>query len=135
MARATSATKARRALLSVWLGFFLFNLILVFSFYLAEWVEGDTLKEALKQLNAGYSPYLGAILIYYWSSASPTASVRSGLSLQLALACSALWNVLLTLFLVLLPMEEALENIRDIGGGFSWLVAGAIGYYFAKPQA
>ncbi len=135
MAKPTSSMKARRALLFIWLGFFLLNLILVLFFYLVKWIEVDTFKEALKQLNASYSPYLGAILLYYWSSAAKTAAVRAGLPLQLALVCSALWNILLTMFLSMLPLEEALQNITEVGGYFSWLVAGAIGYYFAKPSA
>lgn len=132
MAKPTASKAARRALLFTWLGFFVLHLVLVLSFYLAKWIEGDTFEDGLKQLNASYAPYLGAILLYYWSSAGKTSTVSADLPLQLALICSVLWNILLTVFLVFLPTDEALKKMSDVGGYFSWLVAGAIGYYFAK---
>ncbi|MCI0550941.1 MAG: hypothetical protein L0287_08295 [Anaerolineae bacterium] len=129
----TAATTARRVLLFTWLGFFVLNLSVVLVFFLARWIEDDNFKAAVKQFNASYAPYLGAILLYYWGSAGKTSTVNTGLPLQLALICSALWNILITMLLLMLPIEEALENITEVGGYFSWLVAGAIGYYFASP--
>ena len=124
--------EARTRLLLVWAGFFLLNLALVLYFYFDGWIEGDNFKAALQQLNASYAPYLGAILLYYFGSAQSPQPAGGGLPLHLALAGSVLWNGLLLIFLLFLPIEEAIAYIKDVGGLFAWLVAGAIGYYFAQ---
>ncbi len=126
---------ARKALLVIWLSFFVLNLAVVLFLYFDAWIEGDNFKVAMQQLNASYAPYLGVILLYYWGSAGSAPSVRTGVPLGLALVCSVLWNALLLVFLLARPIEEAVDNIKDVGVWFSWLVAGAIGYYFANSVA
>jgi len=130
-----SAEKARKILLFVWLGFFLINLTVVFYLFFDHWIEMDNFKAVLKQLNAAYAPYMGVMLLFYWGSARKKQSVKTGMPFTLALICSFLWNVIILIFILALPIEDALENIKDTGALISWLVAGAIGYYFANTAS
>jgi hypothetical protein len=124
----------RKILLAVWLGFFLLNAGAVLFYFFAGWIEADNFKAAMTQLSALYAPYLGMMLLFYWSKAGKNVKVRGGLSAWLALLCSALWNGAICLFFFLQPIEDAIVNARDIGGLSAWLVAGAVGYYFAQTS-
>lgn len=134
-----SITKARTSLVVLWFGFLVVNLAIVFYLYLDQWIERDNFMASLEQLNAAYAPYLGAITLFYWGSrkkAKATRRNQAGMPLYLALFCSLLWNGIMLIFLI--PpflgtggIEVAMENIKDVGALLSWLVAGAVGYYFA----
>jgi len=125
--------KVRKWLLFLWLGFFLLNIMIVLYLFLDHWIEADNFKAAMKQLNAAYAPFVGVMLLFYWAGSGKVEKVKTGLPFKLAFAGSLLWNGMMLAFLVLLPIEAALEHSKDIGALFSWLVAGAIGYYFARP--
>lgn len=128
----TKIKNARKVLLFVWLGFFLLNLAVVLFYFLAQWIGPDNFKAALKQLSASFAPYLGVMLLFYWGKAKKGNTLHIGLPFWLALLGSIIWNVLILLFILVMPIEDAIENTRDIGALLAWLVAGAIGYFFAN---
>jgi len=138
-----SAAAARKVLIITWFGFFIFNLAIIFFLYLGKWIAKDNFKAALQQLNTCYAPYIGAITLFYWASArkkSQRTGGQVGTAFTLAWICSLLWNGMLLVFLLPLlfqsgTVEESIENIRDFSPIFSWLVAGAIGFYFANPTS
>lgn len=122
----------RKVLLGVWLGFFLVNVGQVFFYFFKGWIEMDNFKAAMAQLSAVYGPYLGVMMLYYWGKAKKGVVVKAGFSFWLAVVGSLIWNGVVFLFIYLQSIEDAVENVRDIGGLLAWLVAGAIGYYFAR---
>jgi hypothetical protein len=131
-------SRARLALLLVWSGFFVLDEALVVFYLCAGWIEMDNFTAALKQLSASYAPYLGVMLMFYWGKAKKSVtgsgSVKTGLPFGLALICSILWNSVISVLLLVLPVEAALANIKEIGALLAWLVAGATGYYFASDS-
>lgn len=133
--RKIKAKNARKTLLFLWLGFFLINLGVVLYLFMDQWIEMDNFKAAMKLLNAIYAPFLGAMLLFYWGRARKEKAVKTGLPFWLALIFSILWNAVIFLFILVLPIEDAMENIKDFGALFAWLVAGAIGYYFAHDSS
>ena len=138
---------ARTILVSLWVGAFVVTLGAVGYLYLDHWIERDQLLGVAKQLSDLYAPYVGAIILYSWGARREEAaldSARPAASFTLALILSAVWNLLvLALVLPVLPalssaehpgkIEDAIENLRELPGMFSWLVAGAMGFYFAQP--
>jgi hypothetical protein len=137
-----SDSTARRLLLIIWFLFFISNLSFILYLYFDKWIEKDNFHEALKQLNAIYAPYIGAISMFYWGITGKRKKNevnKVGIGFTLALLCSLLWNGVILFFILPLifqtgTIEDSIENIQQIGGLFSWLVAGAIGYYFANPS-
>lgn len=133
-----SASGQRGVLLVLWFAFFVIHIFVALYLYLFDFIEAIDLTPALKGLNAAYAPYLGAITLFYWGAkkkSTAEASQSSG-PFYVALLCSAVWNtVILAFFLPLAflsgTLETSLQNIRDTGSLLSWLVSGAIGYYFA----
>jgi len=131
---------ARKLLLMIWFVFFIFNLSAIMFLYSDNWIEKDSFQEAVKKLSTIYAPYIGTISLFYWGTVGKKKKMTNkvGTAFTLALLCSLLWNGIITFFIFLLVMqyvtiEESFENIQYIGGLFSWLVAGIIGYYFANP--
>ena len=104
-------------------------------YFLARWIELDNFMAALKQLSASFAPYLGVMLLFYWGRAGKGKTIKAGWSFWLALVGSIIWNGVIFLFIVVGPIEDALESTRDIGVLLAWLVAGAIGYFFAQDNA
>jgi hypothetical protein len=136
-----SSTKARLILCSVWFIFFVLNLLAVLSLYFLEWIEGDSLKAYLTQLSSSYGVYLGAMMAFYFTNPDKTKKSASVVNhaFILALAGSFVWNLIVTVLTLRLffskPIEEATKLVADFGSGFSWLVAAAIGFYFANPNS
>jgi hypothetical protein len=136
-----SGSKDRKILLIVWLLFFIFNGAIILFLYLQEWIERDNFLAAIKQWNTSYAPYIGAITLFYWGSARKKQALKTDetrTAFFIAIIFSLIWNgiVLIFLFPPLLgtgAIETSLENIKEIVSLFSWLVAGAIGYYFTNP--
>ncbi len=140
MTMVASDATARRLLILVWFGFFLGTMSVVLYLYLVQAIERDNFIAALEQLNGLYAPYVGAITLFYWGGAARKASTHSqaGTAFALALLSSLIWNGLLFFFIVPLVfqsgfIEDSMANVTKVGGLLSWLVAGAIGYYFANP--
>ena len=137
-----SMSTARRVLVITWFSFLLLDVSLIFYLYFDGWIEEDSFRAALQQLNASYAPYVGAITLYYWASVRKDhrQTGQAGTAFTLAWLSSVLWNGVLVAFLLPLlfqsgTIENSVEQIRYIGSMFSWLVAGAIGYYFASPTS
>src|SRR5450432_4750543 len=128
------------ALLTIWFTCFGLSLAIVLYLGMGKWIEQDNFHKALSQLNSSYVPYLGVITAFYFaSSASDGASRENNVAATLALVASLLWNaVILAFFLPLLfghgLIEEAIKNTDFASGLISWLVAPAIGFYFARKQ-
>ncbi len=136
-----SPESARRTMALLWLGFFLVNLAMVFYLYFGDWIEQDNFKASFSQLNSSFVPYVGVILAYYLTERRmiTSRSGRAGMPFAIALLSSLVWNAMVFLFIarvVLLrgTMEDAVRAIADFGAMLSWLVAPAIGFYFAKPS-
>jgi hypothetical protein len=137
-----SVSTARRLLVITWFGFLLSNLCIIFYLFFDGWIEKDSFKAAMEQLNASYAPYVGAITLYYWATVQKGTqrTGQAGTAFTLAWLCSLIWNGVIIAFLLPLlfqsgNIEDSIEHIRDNGAMLSWLVAGAIGYYFANPTS
>ena len=126
---------ARIILLCIWLGFALINFGIIMFYYFKHWIEIDNFKAAMTQLNASCAPYLGAMLFFFWGRAKKGDTVKTGLPFWLAIIGAVVWNGAILSFILLLNIEVAIDNIKNIGGLLSWLVAGAIGYYFANNSS
>ena len=135
------APTARLLLLAVWFGGFVINLGAIGWIYARGWVDPVNFKQAMHAVNDLYAPYLGAIALYYWGSrGSATLAAdsagRERVGAWLALAVSSVWNVAGAAIVVPLirggTIEDALGTMHDVIGIFSWLVAGAIGFYFGS---
>jgi hypothetical protein len=102
-------------------------------------VGWDNAFVAIDSLSGVYAPYIGAILAFYF--ASRTDGRRGQRSRRqpflLAFATSLAWNLLIIGAMVavlthLRGIEEATKDISTIGSKMSWLVAPAVGYFFAE---
>lgn len=136
-----SRSKERRFLLLVWFFFFILNGSIILFLYLNQWIEQDNFWLTIKQWNTSYAPYIGAITLFYWGSKQKEQADTPNETrtvFYIAIVCSLIWNVLVLIFLIppLLgtgAIESSIDNIKEVASMLSWLVAGAIGYYFAKP--
>jgi hypothetical protein len=134
-----SSSTARRLLVILWFSFFFLNLIAVVYLYLANWIGAENFRASLAQLNSVYVTYLGVIAAFYFTA--PATSVpsnpRTGITFTLALLVSLIWNSVILVFIMRTfflwgPIEDSLEQIGYFGPLLSWLVAPAIGFYFAN---
>lgn len=136
-----SVRVVRTSLLTIWFTCFGLSLAIVLYLRLGGWIEQDNLHKALTQLNSSYVPYLGVITAYYFATSATTESTVNGnnVAATLALLASFLWNaVILAFFVPLLyghgVIEQSIKNTEFLSGLISWLVAPAIGFYFARSQ-
>ncbi|HXH91269.1 MAG TPA: hypothetical protein VNN25_06785 [Thermoanaerobaculia bacterium] len=131
----------RRVLLFLWFGGFASLLVYIYALYLADWIGPESFAGALSTLSAAFGPYLGAMLTFFWTAAAPAkkAGPDPKTAWAAALCGSALWiasvaALLLQPLLGHVSMEETLPRIVSTTAFLSWIVAGAIGYYFAASQ-
>ena len=136
-----SPKSVRKALLIIWFACFGLTLAIVLYLGLGKWIGQDNFRKALTQLNSSYVPYLGVITAFYFAAnVSTERSVEGdGVAPALAVAASLLWNAVILAFLVPLlfghgVIEQTINNVEFFGGLISWLVAPAIGFYFAHTQ-
>lgn len=133
-----SSSWARVILLLVWAFFFSFNIGSLLYLYLDKWIEQDNLKAGLLQLNSVYVTYLGVMIAFFFKDRNSVAGKKpAGGPFVLAFLCSLGWNVFISIFIVRLllqlgAIEDSIAQIGDFGPLMSWLVAPAIGYYFAQ---
>jgi hypothetical protein len=134
-----NASFARNALLAIWLGFFVLDLVITFSLYLSDKIGPDNFWAMIQQLNSLYVTYLGAILIFFFTSGPPPKNFqpRVRAPVILALVCSFFWNFLICIFLLRLllevgTIEDSRAQIGLFGPLLSWFVAPVIGFYFAR---
>lgn len=135
--------KERNWLTIVWFGFLILNCSIIFYLYLTGWIEDDNYVGSLKEINTLYAPYLGAMTTYFWSrsrqSSDATSTVGSSF-ITLAMIGSLIWNgmilaLMLGVVFELNSIEAALRMINSLANIFSWLVAGAMGYYFSSASS
>jgi hypothetical protein len=127
-------------LASLWSGCFVVALAIPFLLLMMSSIESPTLPWALDQISTLYAPNIGAVLAYYFvkrAGSRRRSRLKSGPFLAAVLA-SAIWNAVVAGTLLLVPMgllhiEDALSFAGTIGPKLSWLVAPALGYFFAKP--
>lgn len=138
MTKHVSFTTARRVLLSIWFAFFLSAIACVFYLYLDNWIEEPDFRLALQQLNSLYVTYLGVIVTFFLTKSVPAQSTkkRAGTPFVIAVVGSVLWNVMIFAFIFRLVLrtgtfEGSMRQISFLGPLLSWLVAPAIGFYFA----
>ena len=131
---------SRLILMLIWVLFFLTNIILIVLLKVNHWLidDQDDFKYALTALNNAYSPYLGVILVYYWNKRN-LDNYPFNAGFFLASIMSVIWNLTITFLLAQLlsgngEFRKNLDLIKDLGGLFSWLVAGAVGFYFGKDK-
>lgn len=139
--RSCSPEAARRILVIGWFAAFLANLGMLLYLYADNWIGQDNFKNALYQLNALYVPYLGAILAFHFAAQRrlDAPGATAGTPFILAVICSLIWNVVILammarVFFLLGQIEPAVKDMLLFGSTLSWLVAPAIGSYFANPS-
>lgn len=131
---------ARWLLFLTWFLFFLLQMGIVVFLYLDKWIEEDNFKAALQQVNASFA-YLGVMITYLLSHKRERgAQGTTGVSFLVAMAGSLMFNGVLSAFLVRLlfksgTIEDSIKQMALLGSLLSWLVAPAIGFYFATPTA
>jgi hypothetical protein len=127
-------------LASFWSACFVITLGIPFLLLIRSSIESSTLPWALDQISTLYAPNIGAVLTYYFAKPGRPrrlSGFKSGPFL-VALLASAIWNAVVAGTLLLVPMgqlhiEDALRFANTAGPKLSWLVAPALGYFFAKP--
>ncbi len=143
MTRKFSSEAARRTLFLLWAGFFVTNAGVVFYLYFGNWIEKDNFHNALEVLGSTYEAYVGLMVAFYLGHViKPKPRVKdtyAGMPFVVALVGSVLWNGAITAFILRLllhlgTIEDAMRNVTFLASRLSWLVAGAIGYYFANPS-
>jgi hypothetical protein len=137
-----SAAIARRTLVLGWFASFLASLAMLLYLYLGDWIVQDNFKDGLSQLSTLYAPYLGAMLAFYFSMRKKAEQAAQAAGMAFALACtgSVIWNlgILISMARVVLlwgRIEPAVKDIALLGSTLSWVVAPAMGFYFANPFA
>jgi hypothetical protein len=124
----------------VWFGCSIIALGIPFLLLISSSVETPTLSAAIEQISTLYAPHLGAVLAFYFAvrhKAAPRYRFKSGPFIA-AIAVSTIWNAVVVGTLLLVPLgkmriEEALSFTSGTAPKLSWLVAPALGYFFAKP--
>ena len=133
-----SVRAIRTILLAIWFVAFGLSLGIVIFLGMDGRIGQDNYHSALTQLNSSYVPYLGVIIAFYFASNALEKDVKhSNVAAALALIASLIWNVVvLSLFVPLLyghgTIEQSTRETEFVCGLISWLVAPAIGFYFAK---
>jgi hypothetical protein len=113
---------------------------MVIAFFLAvilrvrQWIEADSLRSLITQINGTYAPYVGAMLTFYVARRKrplPTSNA------QFAIAISIVFNSFILFRLAALVISEqdnvalALPDLAMIAGGLHWIVGPVLGVYFA----
>jgi hypothetical protein len=129
----------RGVLTAIWFGSFFAALGIIVELWITGEIHDEVYSNALKLLSATYSPYLAGIGLFFWERRKEQRVARTDkIRGALALASSAVWNGLVVVPLVPLlfhrgSLPDALDTIATVGRTLSWLVAGAIAYYFVAP--
>jgi len=123
----------------LWLFCFFLALAILSRLAFAETIEHSTFTSSLDQLTALYVPYIGGILGYYFATKRRSARrLMSRGPFFAAIVVSVIWNLavcvpMLSVAFGRLAIEDALKLATESGTKLSWLVAPAIGYFFASP--
>jgi len=131
-------------LLGLWLFFLIVHIGIVCYLLLIDWIGKESFIEALEILSGAYSPYIGAMLLFFWTKKRQEESViekkleqAASVGYKVLIITSILWNLMISFFLIPLVfgiafIEEQLEILSTVSDVFAWLVAGAFGHFFAK---
>jgi hypothetical protein len=129
---------ARTTFATLWFASFLVCLVVLVELWLRDYLHTEKFLEGARAVSGVYAPYLVAVGFFQWRrrSASPR---KPDMRFILALLSSVVWNGLILAVIVPLAfyrgdIETATSTLTSIGGTFSWLVAGAIGFYFVTPE-
>ena len=129
------------ALALLWFSSFVLALGVPLLLLLKASIENQAALPAIEQVSALYVPHLGAVIAFYFA-----AKPRPGRKPKLmaapfvaAMLGSLVWNAIVAGSLLLVPfgrltIEDALAFVTGVGPKLSWLVAPALGYFFAKPS-
>lgn len=134
-------SKIQYLLFWIWISFFILNLLVLLNLFYMDYIEWIDLKTSLKALNKIFAPYMGLIILYFFAKEGGKITLpRNRYSATIAILGSFIWNLLISSFLLPLlfgrgTLEDSLEMITNVSALFSWLVAGALGYYFAKEKS
>jgi hypothetical protein len=124
----------------VWFCCFVLSLAVPLTLLLRSSIEPPTVLPAIEQISALYAPHLGTVLAFYFGARAKVGR-RQRLNFGpfvTALLVSTVWNVIVAGALLLAPIgrltiDDALSFAGGVGPKLSWLVAPALGYFFAKP--
>ena len=132
-----SLLNQRISLLLIWLTSFTACIIMIFLLFYLGWIAGDTLKYALTRVSAIYSPFLGTMLLFFWTLNQSKQNLKATKTpFLLAVITSVIWNsILISLLSSIwfgdLALKEAIDLASSITEVLNWIVSGAVGYYFA----
>jgi hypothetical protein len=139
MTIAFSTQRSRWFITGLWLVCFGVCLCLPGVLFLNHAIRLENLQKSLEQVSTIYVPYVGAILAYYFASGDQARkiSARKKGAFEVAIAASVIWNFavvgcIASVAFGLIGIESALDYAPKIGSALSWLVAPAMGYFFAK---
>ena len=124
----------------LWFSFFVVSLAIPLILLLRASIESPTLLPAIEQISSLYAPHLGAVLAFYFATKPRPGRrprVNSG-PFIVAILVSIVWNVVIVGALFVVPLgamtiDDALTFVSGAGPKLSWLVAPALGFFFAKP--
>jgi hypothetical protein len=131
------AHHVRGMLVSVWCLSFVVALTVLSVLSFQNAIEWDVYKGAVSDTSAAYVPFVGAILAYYFGKARTKPARTSTIAASLALGSTVLFNAFVLARVILLPLgigtiEAAVDILRT--NGLAWVVAPALGYYFAADE-
>lgn len=124
----------------VWFCFFIMALAVPIILLLSAMIEQPTVLPAIEQVSALYAPHLGAVISFYFAAKSGAGARKrkDTHSFVAAILATLVWNLLVAGALALVPIgrmsiDDSLAFANGTGTKLSWLVAPALGYFFAKP--
>ena len=134
-ARSRKRLDSRVWLTGIWFALFVINCTAIAWLYYAGWIGSRYFSDAIFQLNAMYTPYVGATLAYYLRTRSATQPPIAATSAPfvVAMATTVVWNAFVCaeigqLFRGQGGIEESLPMLRNVTGVLSWLVAPSSGF-------
>jgi len=135
--KGNEAHRDRAVLLSLWAASFVFCLAIPFVLRGREYIDESGLRPGLERISGIFAPHLGLMLAYYFGSNTTSKQKLARTPFRIAVCASVLTNA--TVLVMVAPalwgaaaLETSLAQASAIASQFSWLVAPALGYYFAK---
>ena len=105
------------------------------------WIDPDVSVQLLNSITGQYLPLLGAILGFYFAGRKSAYAEKKcqAVPFYLAIGVSALWNFIAVGFVLRACMDsnkspDALNGLGTVTPKLSWLVAGAMVYFFGTSE-
>lgn len=134
------AARTTSLLALVWFCFFVVALCVPLVLFLGSSIEQQSVLPAIEQVSALYAPHLGAVIAFYFATKTKRGAPKRTNSgpFVAAILVTLIWNVLVAGALVLVPLgrmniDDSLAFASGSGTKLAWLVAPALGYFFARP--